>query len=205
MTKTQLENWKCSPVSLTMSQRSQNSLNVFAIVFVFVFAIVFVFAFVFFGFNFSKVFPFSVPEYFLPVKKHPDSSLTMKRNGFIVVSLTVTMMMAGKSPSVGLLSAQWPPLGESTRFSTRQLLCHKHALGTPRNIQFSTPLSQVLLQNYCSKSKIVLSYFPQHSLYFYYIKKYKIILLFFSTLKFSQGIWKYVSILAQKQEEGVFF
>ena len=69
MTKTRLENWKCSPVSLTMSQRSQNSLNVFAIVFVFVFAIVFVFAFVFFGFNFSKVFPFSVPEYFLPAKK----------------------------------------------------------------------------------------------------------------------------------------
>ena len=171
MTKTQLENWKCSPVSLTMSQRSQNSLNVFAIVFVF--------AFVFFGFNFSKVFPFSVPEYFLPAKKHPDSLWTMKRNLLILVSLTVTMMMAGKSPSVGLLSAQWPPLGESTRFSTRQLLCHKHALGTPRNIQFSTTLSQVLLQNYCSKSKIVLSYFPQHSLYFYYMKTYKIFLLFF--------------------------
>ena len=163
MTKTQLENWKCSPVSLTMSQRSQNSLNVFAIVFVFVF----------FGFNFSKVFPFSVPESRVlstSQKKHPDSSWTMKRNGLIVVSLTVTMMMAGKSPSVGLLSAQWPPLGESTRFSTRQLLCHKHALGTPRNIQFSTPLSQVLLQNYCLKLKIALSYF---------LKNYKIFLLFF--------------------------
>ena len=60
-------------------------------------------------------------------------------------------------------------------------------------------------KNYCSKLKIVLSYFPQHSLYFYYIKNYKIFLLFFFTLKFSQGIWKYVSILAQKQEEGVFF
>ena len=131
------------------------------------------------GLTSPKCSPFQYQSTFYQPKKHPESSWTMKRNGLIVVSLTVTMMMAGKSPSVGLLSAQWPPLGESTRFSTRQLLCHKHALGTPRNIQFSTPLSEVLLQNYCSKSKIVLSYFPQHSLYFYYMKTYKIFLLFF--------------------------
>ena len=40
-----------------------------------------------------------------------------------------------------------PPLGESSRFSSRQLLCHKHAQGTPRNIQFYHKISAIIFNS----------------------------------------------------------